>query len=411
VAAVVTLVATYVTRRLAVRFSFIVVPDDRRVHETPTPTLGGAGMFVGLLAAIAVASQLPGLHTVFRGDSEPLGLVVAAALIFAVGTVDDLREMSPPAKVAGQVLAGTILYLAGLTMLFFRVPLMGTTLVLTPSIAPLVTVVWVVGMANAINLIDGLDGLAAGIVFIASATFFVYSHELVVNGSVQATNAPLGPLIAVVMAGLCLGFLPHNFPHQARIFMGDAGAMLLGLLMAASTMSVVGQTQNAFSGKTYFLFAPIFIPFVILGIPIFDTAFAIIRRAGRRANPAMADKNHLHHRLMRLGHGHNRSVVILWVWTALLSALVLYPSLANHNTVYVPIGIVALGVALYTLFAPRGRLGVHGSRGAHAGNGSETANGTSGDGDAAGAPAPAGGRSTAGDGTATGSGRRARGPA
>jgi UDP-GlcNAc:undecaprenyl-phosphate GlcNAc-1-phosphate transferase len=369
VAAVVTLVATYVARRLAVRFSFIVVPDDRRVHEKPTPTLGGTGMFVGLLAAMAVASQLSGLRGVFRGDSEPLGLVVGAAVIFTIGTMDDLRDMSPPAKVAGQVLAGTVLYLAGLTMLFFRVPLMGTTLVLSPSIAPLLTVVWVVGMANAINLIDGLDGLAAGIVLIAASTFFVYAHELVANGNVQGTNAPLGPLIAVVVAGLCAGFLPHNFPHQARIFMGDAGAMLLGLLMAASTMSVVGQTQNTFSGKTYFLFAPIFIPFLILGIPILDTAFAIIRRAGRRANPAMADKNHLHHRLMRLGHGHNRAVVILWVWTALLSTLVLYPSLADRNTVYVPIGIAALGVALYTLFAPRGRLAVHGVRGGHASNG------------------------------------------
>lgn len=347
--------ATYATRRLAVRFSFIVVPDDRRVHETPTPTLGGAAMFLGLLAAMAVASQLPGLASAFRGDSEPLGLVLGAAVIFAVGTGDDLREMSPPAKVSGQVLAGTVLYLSGLTMLFFRVPLMGTTVVLSPTMAPLLTVVWVVGMANAINLIDGLDGLAAGTVAIAAGTFFVYSHELVANGNVQGTNAPLGPLVAIVVAGLCVGFLPHNFPHQARIFMGDAGAMLLGLLMAASTMSVVGQTQNTFSGRTYFLFAPIFIPFVILGIPIFDTVFAIIRRAGKRANPAVADKNHLHHRLMRLGHGHNRSVIILWVWTALLSTLVLYPSLSNHNSVLVPVGIAALGVALYTLFAPRGR--------------------------------------------------------
>jgi UDP-GlcNAc:undecaprenyl-phosphate GlcNAc-1-phosphate transferase len=331
---VVTLLATFVVRRLAVRFSIIVVPDDRRVHEDPTPTVGGAAMFVGLLAAMAVASQLAG----FR--------------------------------------AGTVLYLAGLTMLFFRVPLAGTTVVLSPAMAPLLTVVWVVGMANAVNLIDGLDGLAAGIVGIAALTFFVYSHELVTNGNVQGDNASFGPLIAIVVLGLCVGFLPHNFPHKARIFMGDAGAMLLGLLMAASTMSVVGQTQNTFSGKTYFFFAPICIPFVILGIPMLDTAFAIIRRAGRRANPAVPDKNHLHHRLMRLGHGHTRAVVILWIWTALLSALVLYPSLAGRNTVLVPIGIVALGVALYTLFAPRGRqLAGQVGRSGGAANGSTT-NGT-----------------------------------
>ncbi len=356
VAAAVTMLTTFVVRRLAVRFSIIVVPDDRKVHEDPTPTVGGAAMFMGLLAAMAVASQLPDFRSVFRADSEPIGLVMGAAVIFGVGMVDDLREMSPPAKLSGQVLAGTVLYLAGLTMLFFRVPLVGTTVVLSPAMAPLLTVVWVVGMANAVNLIDGLDGLAAGTVGIAALTFFLYSHRLVANGTVgPADNASFGPLVAIVVFGLCVGFLPHNFPHKARIFMGDSGAMLLGLLMAASTVSVVGQTANAFSGKTYFFFAPILIPFVILGIPMFDTAFAIVRRAGRRTNPAVPDKNHLHHRLMRLGHGHTRSVVILWTWTALLSALVLFPSLDGRNTILVPIGIVALGVALYTLFAPRGR--------------------------------------------------------
>ena len=137
--------------------------------------------------------------------------------------------------------------------------------------------------------------------------------------------------------------------------MGDAGAMLLGLLMAASTMSVVGQTNIDFNGRTYFFFAPLVIPFFILGIPMLDTAFAIIRRAGRRTNLAEADKNHLHHRLMRLGHGQTRSVLILWTWTALLSGLVLYPSLANRAISYVPFGVAALGVALYTLFGVRGR--------------------------------------------------------
>lgn len=353
------------------RFSIIVAPDDRRVHERPTPTVGGAGMFVGLLVAMAVASQLPGLHPIFRGNSEPLGLVLGAAVIFGVGLIDDLRDMSPPAKFSGQVLAGMVLYLSGLTMIFFHVPLFSTTLSLSPQLSPLVTVLWVAGMANAVNLIDGLDGLAAGIVAIASATFFVYAHQLLTTGNIGLGNS--GPLVAIIVCGVCVGFLPHNFPHQARIFMGDAGAMLLGLLMAASTMSVVGQTPTAFTSKSYFLFAPIVIPFVILGIPILDTAFALIRRAGHGGNPAVRDMSHLHHRLMRLGHGHNRSVVILWIWTALLSALVLYPSVAHRNTLLVPIGVIALGVALYTLFAPRGRqlasgLGGGGGRpgGAHA---------------------------------------------
>lgn len=350
----VTWLSTFVVRRLAVRFSIIVVPDDRRVHEKPTPTVGGAAMFIGLLAAMATASQLHGLRAVFRGSSEPIGLVVAATVIFSVGMIDDLREMSPPAKMSGQVLAGTVLYFAGISMLFFKVPLLGTTLSLSPDLVAVMTVVWVVGMANAVNFIDGLDGLATGIVAIASAAFFLYSHQLVRIGTVTPDNS--GPLIAVVVLGMCLGFLPHNF-HPARIFMGDAGAMLLGLLMAATTMSVVGQTANGFSGRTYFFYAPIVIPFFILGIPMLDTAFAIVRRAARRGGLATADKAHLHHRLMRLGHGQTRAVLILWSWTALLSALVLVPALSNFTSVWVPAAVVGLGVALYTLFAARGRAG------------------------------------------------------
>jgi UDP-GlcNAc:undecaprenyl-phosphate GlcNAc-1-phosphate transferase len=352
VAAVATWACTFVVRRLAIRFSIIVVPDDRRVHERPTPTAGGAAMYLGLLIAMVVASQLHSLRPLFRGSSDPIGLVLAASVIFAVGMADDLRDMSPPAKVSGQILAGTVLYLFGINMLFFRVPFAGTTLVLSADLVPVLTVLWVVGMANAVNLVDGLDGLAAGIVGIAALAFFLYSHQLVHTGTIVAETS--GPLFAVIVIGLCVGFLPHNF-HPARIFMGDAGAMLLGLLMAASTMSVVGQTNNDFNGRTYFFFAPFIIPFFILGIPIFDTAFAIVRRAGRRAKLAEADKNHLHHRLMRLGHGQTRSVLILWTWTALLSGLVLYPTLANRGISYVPFGIAALGVALYTLFGVRVR--------------------------------------------------------
>jgi UDP-GlcNAc:undecaprenyl-phosphate GlcNAc-1-phosphate transferase len=352
VAAVTTFACTFVVRRLANRFSIIVLPDARRVHERPTPTVGGAAMFLGFLAAMVVASQLHSLSPLFRGSSDPIGLVLAASVIFTVGMVDDLREMSPPAKLSGQILAGTVLYLFGINMLFFRLPFVGTTLVLSADLVPVLTVLWVVGMANAVNLVDGLDGLAAGILGIASLAFFLYSHQLVHTGTIVQESS--GPLFSVIILGLCLGFLPHNF-HPARIFMGDAGAMLLGLLMAASTMSVVGQTNNDFNGRTYFLFAPLVIPFFILGIPMFDTAFAIVRRAGRRTNLAEADKNHLHHRLMRLGHGQTRSVLILWTWTALLSAVVLYPTLANRPPSYVTFGVAALGVALYTLFGMRVR--------------------------------------------------------
>ncbi|MDP9453149.1 MAG: undecaprenyl/decaprenyl-phosphate alpha-N-acetylglucosaminyl 1-phosphate transferase, partial [Actinomycetota bacterium] len=329
----------------------VVRPDERRVHERATPTLGGLAMYLGFLAAMATATFIPQFDGVMGDTSEALGVVLGATIIFVVGLVDDLREVSAPAKVAGQVLAGGVLSLLGVTMLFFRIPF-GDIVLLSPDLAPLVTVLWVVGMANAINLIDGLDGLAAGIVAIAAAAFFLYANRLFDEGFLPDNS--VSPLIAIIVLGICLGFLPHNV-HPARIFMGDGGSMLLGLLMATPTLLVGGQTNEGFSGQTFFFFAPLFIPFFILGVPIVDTAFAIVRRASRRTGVATADKDHLHHRLMRLGHGQWRSVLILWAWTALLSGFVLYPAYTNRGNAVVPFGVAALGVALYTLLHPEAR--------------------------------------------------------
>jgi UDP-GlcNAc:undecaprenyl-phosphate GlcNAc-1-phosphate transferase len=204
-------------------------------------------------------------------------------------------------------------------------------------------------MANAINFIDGLDGLAAGIVGIAAAAFFLYSMQLADAGLLQAGNT--GPLLAVIVFGVCIGFLPFNI-HPARIFMGDCGAMLLGLLMAASTMVVGGRTDQPFSGQSFFFYAPLLIPLLVLAVPILDTVFAIVRRATKRKGVATADKDHLHHRLLRLGHGHRRSVLILWAWTALLSGFVLYPTITGRGNGIVPIGLLALGLLLFTVLHP-----------------------------------------------------------
>ena len=348
VAAGATYVLAFGVRRVAVRLGAVVLPDDRKVHASATPTAGGAAMFLGFLVAMGVASQLPRFKPVFEGSSEPLGLVLAAGAIFVVGLVDDLREVSAPAKLAGQVLAGTVLYFLGVTMFFFRVPF-GDLLSLSADLQPLVTVLWVVAIANAVNLIDGLDGLAAGIIAIAAAAFFFYSNRLFDAGLLAPEN--VGPLAAVVVCGICLGFLPHNI-HPARMFMGDAGALMLGLLMASSTIVVGGQIDDQFSGQTYFFFAPMVIPFFILGVPILDTLFAILRRTVRRAAISTPDKEHLHHRLMRLGHGHRRAVVILWGWTAILSALVLFPPFTGEGNALVPFLVVGLGAGLYTLFHP-----------------------------------------------------------
>ena len=346
VAFAVTVVLTPVVRRQAIRLGAVVAPDERRVHTRATATLGGGAMLAGFLVAMLVAWRSGRFDAVFEGSTEPLGVVIAAVIIFVVGLIDDFREVSAPAKIAGMVLAGSVLSVAGVTILFFRIPF-ADLVVLSPDLSALLTVLWVVGMANAVNLIDGLDGLAAGLVAIAAGTFFLYGERLGDVGVLEPGN--IGPLLAIVTAGICLGFLPHNF-HPAKIFMGDGGALLLGLLMAASTISVGGSSSEPFSGQVYFFFAPLFIPLFILGVPILDTLFAIIRRATRRAGVTNADKEHLHHRLMRLGHGQRRSVVILWGWTLALSVFVLYPTYTGKGDALVPIGVVVLGFGLYVFF-------------------------------------------------------------
>jgi UDP-GlcNAc:undecaprenyl-phosphate GlcNAc-1-phosphate transferase len=346
----VTLIATPICGRLARRFGVMAQPDEeRRVHEVPTPYFGGVAMLIGFLVALWVARGVDGFSQVFESNSVPLGVTIGAIIICGVGTFDDAKPVSAPAKTAGMVLAASALYLLGVTMFFFRIPFAGI-IVLSSDLAPLVTVLWVIGMANAVNFIDGLDGLAAGILAIAAGAFFLYGHRLAEQGVISADNA--SPLLAVLVLGICLGFLPFNF-HPARIFMGDGGALLLGLLMASSTVLIGGQTNDPFSGQAFFFYLPLFIPFFVMGVPIIDTAFAIVRRARKRLNPAEADKDHLHHRLLRLGHGHRRSVLILWAWTAILSGFVLYP-VYNHGKgdAVVPLGVAALGLVLYTYFHP-----------------------------------------------------------
>ena len=237
VAAVASWVLTFPARRIAVQIGYVAQPDERKVHQRVTPAAGGVAMFVAMLVTWAVAASIPALSPLFRGSSEPLGLILGAAVIFVVGIIDDFRDMSAPAKVAGEVLAATILYFMGVTWFQIKVPLAGTVL-LSPEWTPLLTALWVIAITNAVNLIDGLDGLAAGVVAIASGALAVYGLHLQHLGTLPADN--IGPLIAVITCGICLGFLPHNF-HPAKIFMGDAGALLLGLLMAASTMLIGGR--------------------------------------------------------------------------------------------------------------------------------------------------------------------------
>src|SRR5580704_699779 len=347
VGAVVTLLANPVARVISLKVGYVAEPGERKVHERATPYGGGAAMLVGFCVALMVALLDPTLRTVITSSHEMLGVLLAAGVIFVVGVLDDFREMSAPAKVAGQFLAASILYFSGATMYQLKLPFAGFV-VLGPSILPIITAVWVFALSNAVNLIDGLDGLAGGIVAIASGTLCLYGLRLEDLGLLPSNN--VGPLIAALTCGICLGFLRDNF-HPAKLFMGDAGALLLGLLMSASTMVIGGRTPPA-SGVTFFFFAPLLIPVFILGVPLIDAVWAFVRRTVSGQGFHTPDKNHIHHRLMRLGHGHRRTVVILWLWTAVLCSFVLLPLFDTQANVFIPLGVALLLIGLMTWFSP-----------------------------------------------------------
>ena len=350
VAGVTTFLLTPLVGRLARWRGWLYEPNDRTVHTQPIPAFGGLAMYGGFVVALAVARLWDNFDPIFARNSEPEGVLLAMTIIVGVGLWDDIKGMSAPAKVTGTVVAGLALVWFGVTMYYFRLPYAGV-FVLADDWVPLVTVLWLLGMTQAINLIDGLDGLAAGIVAIAAAAFFLYSQKLSDLDLLREPN--IGPLVAIIAVGLCVGFLPHNF-NPARIFMGDSGALALGLLMAVSTSVVGGRadTDQRYVGQTFFFLAPLVLPLFILGVPVLDLGFAIIRRATRRRALDVADKGHLHHRLMDLGHGQRRSVMILWTWTALLSGFVLYPVLSGQNPTYLPFGMLAILVVLFTVLHP-----------------------------------------------------------
>jgi UDP-GlcNAc:undecaprenyl-phosphate GlcNAc-1-phosphate transferase len=338
-------------RRTAIGRGWLALPTERSVHRVPTPQLGGIAMFAALVACVVVARLMSGFDGLFRGNSELVGVLLGGAVIVVVGSRDDVKEVSAPGRIIATVVAALLLVYFGVTMFYFRLPFLDVFQI-SGDWAPAVTAVWLVVMTQAINLIDGLDGLAAGIVAIASGSFFVYSAYLSDRGLLSEPN--IGPLVACVTCGVCIGFLPFNF-NPARIFMGDGGSYLLGFLLAVSTSVVGGRADPAtqgFSGQTYFFLAPLVIPLVILGVPILDVLFAIVRRVSRGGSFAVADKGHLHHRLIGLGHGPRRAVVILWAWTALLSAFVLVPVFNTSANSFATFGLIALVLFLYTVLHP-----------------------------------------------------------
>jgi UDP-GlcNAc:undecaprenyl-phosphate/decaprenyl-phosphate GlcNAc-1-phosphate transferase len=331
--------ATPLVRRLAVRWSAIDNPSDRKVHPAPTPTLGGVALWFAVLVGLGVAYLIPSFRSLFQASSEPLGVALAATVIVVLGAYDDFRGISAPAKVAGQILAAGLMILAGVQLVYFWVPGLGI-LSLSPDVAVPLTLLWALLMINAVNLIDGLDGLAAGVVVIAAAAFFTYAFGA---GAARYAGASPASLLSAVVAGAAVGFLPYNF-HPARIFMGDSGSMLLGLLLAGATVSGVGRTDAPTNTDLAALAIPVIIPLLVLAVPFTDVVLAIIRRIRRGRKVYAPDKEHIHHRLLEIGHSHRGAVLLMYLWSALLASAAL--AITFIRSTELAVGMLALVAAV-----------------------------------------------------------------
>ncbi len=340
-AAAVTYLTVPLSRSLALRWGALAEVRDRDVHDQPTPRLGGLAMFAGLLVGLLLASKLPLMSAVFvDGARIPLALLSGAAIIIVLGVIDDRWGLAAPTKLAGQVLAASVMALQGISIIWLPI---GGTLVLDPVTSVLLTVLVVLVAINAINMVDGLDGLAAGIVGIAAIAFFAYSYLLSVE--IGFERATMATLVSALLAGMCLGFLPHNvFP--ARIFMGDTGSMLLGLLLAASIITLAGQVDpSAIEGGTLLpALLPILLPLAVMAVPLLDLALAVVRRTRRGRSPFAPDKQHMHHRLLEVGHSQGRAVLLMYGLAAVIAGTAV--ALA-----FVPVGyaLIILGAGMAVL--------------------------------------------------------------
>ncbi len=345
-AAAVTYLTMPLVRVLAIKAKAMADVRDRDIHSEPVPRWGGLAMFFGMLAGLLLASKLPMMRSVFETSQLPVALLSGVILIVALGMADDRWGLDAPTKFVGQVLAAGVMAWQGIQVVWLPI---GGTLVLDPLTSIILTVLVVVFTVNAVNFVDGLDGLAGGIVAIAAIAFFAYSFLLSVEFGFQ--RAILATLICALLAGICLGFLPHNM-YPARIFMGDTGSMLIGLLLAAAMITLTGRLDpSALRGATLFpALLPLLLPLAVIAIPLIDVSLAVVRRTKAGVSPFAADKQHLHHRLLQMGHSQRRAVSLMHGWTALLAFAAV--SLA-FVSVAVSVVVFLLGAAAMTLFVIR----------------------------------------------------------
>ncbi|MEP9395461.1 MraY family glycosyltransferase [Gordonia sp. VNK1] len=352
-AAAITYLITSAVRVVAIRAGAVAVPRARDVHVIPTPRLGGLGMFAGIVAAVALAANLPALNRGFAYTNDIGAVIAAGAVIVIVGAIDDRWGLDALTKFVGQLTAAGVMVVMGVSWIQIPVPFGGIgTVVLDPFQSGLLTVAITVTTINAVNFIDGLDGLAAGLGLIAASAICLFALGLLADRGGDVSYYPPA-LISVALAGACLGFLPHNF-SPARIFMGDSGAMLIGLMLAAAATSASGRIAVYAYGPAdvVTLLLPLILVAAIIFVPLLDMLMAIVRRTRAGVGFYTPDKMHLHHRLLELGHSQRRVAVIIYLWVGVL-AFSAAASTVFPMSVVAPVFAGGLVVAMLATMAPR----------------------------------------------------------
>ena len=325
VAFVVAAAVTPAAIKIAPKIGAMDIPkDERRMHKKPMPRFGGIAIYLGIMAALAVfALKDKGITSVMTG----------CTLIYMLGLIDDLKDLKPLVKLCGQIVCATVVYIMGVRIEFITNYLGPGNMAFGDVACFIITVLWLIAITNAVNLIDGLDGLAAGI---AAISALCIGYVAYIHGQYLPT------LAMMAIAGAALGFLPYNF-NPAKIFMGDSGSELLGFSIAA--VSILGTVKSA-------TIVVVIIPALVLGLPIFDTVMAIFRRLAKHQSIGTADKDHLHHRIMKAGFGQKRAVMILYCISGIMGIVaVLY----SRGLTVEYLGLTAVAIMLiYVLLSDTG---------------------------------------------------------
>ncbi|NYE94808.1 UDP-GlcNAc:undecaprenyl-phosphate GlcNAc-1-phosphate transferase [Psychromicrobium silvestre] len=319
-AAVLSYAATWGARGLARKFQVYTPIRERDVHSDRVARLGGVGLFVGFAVVLVVASNTYFVKGIFKDTFGPWGILIGAAIVVAVGIVDDVIDLRWWIKLLGQIAGALVVATWGVRMLVFPWP-GGPLPIDSKPLQFILTVFFIVLVMNAFNFIDGLDGLAVGVAAISGLAFFLGSYW--VRRSSGVTDwSDLSTLLMALLVGICVGFLVHNW-HPAKIFMGDSGSMLIGLIVASGSIAALGQkvVGNGFYDRIGGVSAivPIVLPVAILLVPLLDLSLAVVRRTMAGRSPFAADRGHLHHRLLDLGYSHRGAVLLMYAWTFVMA--------------------------------------------------------------------------------------------